>query len=459
MSDRTADSIDRYPPRAIAWYCLTLLLLCYFMYFADRNVLSLIIAPVRQDLNASNAQIGILQGYAFSVLNGVMALPFGWCADRTSRRATLVVGLVLWGCSTVASGFATTFTQLLVTRMGLGIGEAALAPAVFSLIADYFPKRVRGLAVGIYGVGGFAGIGASYLIGGMVLRALKGVSTVILPIVGETSVWHAAFIIVGAITLLLATIVLLTLREPPRLDAKLAHSDDDGAFFPYLLQHRAAFALVIAAYVCLITLAIAWFAWLPAYFIHVFKLPPAEVGLRLGWVTLIAGVLGSAIGGRIADWLTQNQIKGGKLSTILVMFVLAIPCAIGILTSESASLSLVWAFLFTFADGIGFSQYGAVMPEMFPSHMRGRSIAAWNLCSSALSYGLGPLLVGLSVDYLFPGETGLRYALAFVSIPVTIIGITCLWFARKPYDQARLAADPAAPVNMNWLSETRVTEA
>lgn len=450
MTNPEAESGEQYPSVAVAWYGLVLLLLCYFMYFVDRNILSLLVGPVRHDLDINNAQMGLLQGYTVSVFNGLMAIPFGWWADRRSRRNTLVFGLTLWAASTVASGFSNTFEQLLITRMGLGIGEASLSPAAFALISDYFPKSRRGLAVGVYGVGGFAGIGLSYIIGGAVLAAFKGMDRVVLPVVGETTLWHAAFITVGVITLILAAVIAATMTEPPRLGTREASAAIQEPFFGHLRQHWAAFWLVIGGYICLGTVAIGWFAWLPTYFIREFKMAPATVGFQVGWVTTIAGVLGAIVGGFIADWLMRNKVRGGKLPTLFMMFLIWIPCAVGLLLSTNPALSLALVFVFTFADGIGFMQYANVMQEMFPSSMRARSIAAWNVCNSAISYGLGPLLMGGAMDYVFSGDSGPRRSLGFVSLPIILIGALCAWFGRRPYDRARHAADPTSNVDLKW---------
>ena len=447
----TAEDTAKYPAAGVAWYALVVLLLLYFMYFVDRNILTLLVAPVRKDLGINDSQIGILNGYSFSVLNGLFAIPFGWYADRHSRKGVLVFGIALWGCSTIASGFTTTFTQLMLTRMGLGLGEAALAPVAFSLISDYFRKEKRGTAVGVYGIGGFGGIGLSYLIGGAVLAMFRGVDTVDLPLIGATSLWHAAFIAVGSITLLLA-ILTSTIREPPRL-ASLQQASTTGqiGFWAHMRKHWQAFWLVIGAYTCLGILAIGWFAWLPSYFIRVFHMPPVQAGIQVGWTTTIAGVTGAVVGGFIADWLMKRGARGGKVINLAIMFSTWIVCALGIWLSDSVAMSLVWTFLFTFADGIGFMQYGNIMQEMFPPHLRARSVAAWGVCSSMFSYGVGPLMFGLSTDFVFHGDDGLRYALGLVSLPIIVIGLACAYFARRPYDRARLAVDPTVNVDAAWL--------
>jgi MFS family permease len=450
MANQASDDATKYPSAFNAWYGLGCLLLCYFMFFVDRNILTLLVAPVRHDLGINNTEMGILNGYAFSVLNGLFIIPFGWYCDRKNRRNVLIFGITLWALSTIASGFTTTFTQLVLTRMGLGLGEAALSPAAFSLISDYFPKSRRGTAVGIYGIGGFGGIGLSYLIGGAVLASFRGVDTVTLPIVGQTPVWHAAFIVVGLITIGLA-ILMTTIHEPPRLASVAKAATDEQPFFTHLKQHSGAFALVMGGYICLGILAIGWFAWLPSYFIRVFHMVPIQAGIQVGWTTTIAGVTGAVVGGYIADWMMRRGVRGGKVPTLIIMYLAWIPCALGMYFARSPGTALFWTFVFTFADGIGFMQYANVMQEMFPASMRARSIAAWGVTSTILTYGIGPAMFGASLDLVFHGDQGLQSALGLVSLPIILIGITCAWFARKPYDRARYVVDPSQKIDVEWL--------
>lgn len=457
MSRIDIEQVEAYPERVTAWYSLSLFMLCYFMYFSDRNVLTLVVGPVSHDLRITSVQVGLLQGYAFSLLSAVMAFPFGLLADRWSRKGTLVTGLILWGGSTIASGLTVDFHQLLLTRVGLGVGEAALAPAALSLIFDYFPAVVRGRAVGVYGMGGFAGIGGSYLIGGAILRSLHGVDHVTLPVVGSTSVWQASFIVVGLLTMLLALTALVTLREPPRRHLRVAPRPVTTSFFTYLNRHRVSLSCVIIGYICCTILAIGWFAWLPTYFIRRFHMQASHVGLELGWLTLFSGIAGAIASGYLSDWLTRHKVKGGKLATLTIMFYLWIPCAVGILFSRTASLSFFCVAVFTFADGIGFAQYGNVVQEMFPDAMRGRSIAAFNVLVSALSYGLGPLFIGFAADHVFVGQAGLQASLGLIPMPIICLGLCVAWGGRNSYDRARAAADPAADADLLWLNPGTLT--
>lgn len=449
MADRSAKGAA-YPSLGLAWYGLCALLLCYFMFYVDRNILTLLVAPVRRDLGINDTQMGILQGISFSLFYGVMGIPFGWLADRVNRRRLLVFGIAIWGLSTIASGFTTSFTQLVVTRMGLGLGEASLLPAAYSLISDYFPKAQRGRAVGAFGIGGFGGIGLSYIIGGAVLASFRGVDTVTLPLVGTTSLWHAAFIVVGLSTLVLALLVAC-IHEAPRHRTETRAVASEISFTRYLRRHWASFAIVVAAYCCVGIVAIGWFAWLPTYFIRSFKMAPAVVGFEVGWVTTVSGVLGAIAGGFIADWMARRGIRGGKMPTLTILFLAWIPCALGIWYAKSPTLALVCVFVFTFADGIGLQQYANVVQEMFPTHLRARSIAAWIVAMNLLAYGTGPFIYGLATDYLFHSDDGLRLALGIVSLPVILLGLILSWWGRRAYDRSRHAVDPTIAIDPEWI--------
>lgn len=449
---------EEYPSRGFVWYGLVCLLLCYFVFYVDRNILTLLVAPVRRDLGINDTQMGILQGISFSLFYGLMGIPFGWLADRVSRRNILIFGISIWGLSTIASGFTTTFTELVITRMGLGLGEASLLPAAYSLISDYFPKAQRGRAVGAFGIGGFGGIGLSYIIGGAVLASFRGVDTVALPFVGQTSLWHAAFIVVGLGTLVLAVLVA-GVHEAPRLGSRreiVAGAAAQVTFPQHLRKHWVSFTVVVGAYCCVGIVAIGWFAWLPTYFIREFKMAPPVVGFQVGWVTTVSGVLGAVTGGFIADWMMRRGVRGGKLPTLVILFLAWIPCALGIWLFDDPTISLICVFVFTFADGIGLQQYANVMQEMFPNHLRARSIAAWIVCMNFLAYGTGPLLYGLATDYVFHGDTGLRYALGMVSLPVIFLGLALSWWGRKPYDRSRHAVDPVVKVDLAWISAPKL---
>jgi MFS family permease len=210
--DRTNDA--GYPSRGYAWSVVAILVATAILSYTDRQVLSLLVDPIRADLGISDTQISLLLGTAFAVVYGVAGIPLGWLADRTSRRNLIFAGVLVWTVGTLACGFSQSFGQLFAGRLVVGLGEAVLSPAAISLISDYFPPSRRGTAVACFLSGIAMGIGAAILIGGGVLHfvqlgALSGTP------LANLAPWRMVLLLIGAPGLLWA-LVILAIREPVR---------------------------------------------------------------------------------------------------------------------------------------------------------------------------------------------------------------------------------------------------
>ena len=437
-----------WPSTARAWWAVFVLLLCYLMSFVDRNILSLLVAPIRHDLGVSDTEMGLLLGPVFAFFYVLLGLPFGWLVDRRNRRNIIAGGLALWSLMTVLAGLAANFGELAAARVGLAVGEAGLMPAAFSLLGDYFPPERRGRAVGIFGVGGFTGIGGAYVAGGAILHVFAGVSQVSLPVFGTVALWQATLILVGLATSGLA-VLMLSVMEVPRAGGPVtvpvgAPAGGNTTIFAYIGSNKRTFTTIYFAYTCVALIAFGWFAWLPSYFIRQFAMIPANAGLAIGSITTVAGVVGSVIGGILADRLTARGTVGGKFSIILIIWLGWIPATLGLLVSENLGVSLACVALFMFVDGIGLIQFGAVIQDMTPARLRGRAVAIWYLVTNIIGNGLGPVLIPLASDHLFSGPGATRYAMVLVTLPVLLIGLTLSLIGRRPYDVTRAALTVAA---------------
>jgi len=198
-----------------AWYSVFILLLAFVFSFIDRIILSLLVGPIKADLNVSDSAMGFLMGLAFAIFYTLLGLPIARLADRYSRRLIIGTGVFLWSMATAACGLARNYTQLLLARIGIGVGEAALSPAAYSMIADLFPKEQIGRAISVYQSGAFFGAAIAFSVGGAVIGMTSGVETLDWPIVGSIKPWQAAFIIVGLPGVLMAAL-MATIREPAR---------------------------------------------------------------------------------------------------------------------------------------------------------------------------------------------------------------------------------------------------
>jgi MFS family permease len=196
-----------YPRPAYAWYVVVILFLAFTVSYIDRQIISLLVDPIKADLGISDTQIGLLQGFAFTVFYTFAGIPLGRLADRKNRKIIITVGMFLWSLMTAACGLAKTFTHLFIARVGVGIGEASLSPAANSMITDYFPKDKRGKPVALYFMGVYVGVGLSFILGGMVISWVASTGEVVLPLVGELSAWQLTFMIVSIPGLLLVCLM------------------------------------------------------------------------------------------------------------------------------------------------------------------------------------------------------------------------------------------------------------
>jgi len=216
MTDATLPPLTKRS-YAYEWYVVVICMLAYIFSFVDRQILALMIEPIKHDLQLSDTQFSLLHGLAFSLFYAVMGIPIALLADRYSRPKIIAIGVAFWSLATAACGLSRSFAHMFLARIGVGVGEAALSPATYSMLSDMFPRDKLGRAVGIYSIGSFIGGGMAFLIGGYVINLLKSVDSVVVPWVGAMRPWQVTFFIVGLPGLLVALLILLTVRDPQRL--------------------------------------------------------------------------------------------------------------------------------------------------------------------------------------------------------------------------------------------------
>lgn len=217
MTAPDRDDETGYPNPRYAWYVVCVLTVAYLLSFLDRQILALLVGPIRQDLDISDTQVSLLGNLAFGIFYTLLGLPLGRAADRFSRRGIIAAGVATWCLMTAACGLARNFVQLFLARVGVGVGEAALNPAALSMISDYFPRRTRGRALTFYNMGVSLGVGVALIFGGQVIAWVAAAPPVELPGIGVLRAWQTVFILVGLPGLLIA-LLMLTVREPVRRD-------------------------------------------------------------------------------------------------------------------------------------------------------------------------------------------------------------------------------------------------
>ncbi|MFM0394981.1 spinster family MFS transporter [Paraburkholderia phytofirmans] len=401
VADDAAVKRPLYP-----WYVLAVLLLIYGIQMLDRQVVAILLEPIRHEFGLDDKQLGLLGSLSFALAYAVTCVPLGIAADRIARKHLLSAVLVVWSLFTAVSGLAHSFWQLLLARIVVGGAESGNNPAAMSLLADYFGPRNRATAVGIYFLGSSLGLFGGFLIGGTIA-----------PVYG----WRAALLVAGVPGLILAALLLLTVREPQRgaLDsvdreqnAEMRSSLKD--VLRWIWSQRSARLLVATNISTSFTVA-GFITWMASFLIRSHGMDAHAVGLSLGFGLGTAIAIGSVAGGMLADRVGRSK---ARFRTMLIgLCVLAsVPVFATALIVSDARLAIG---LLSIACALNAMQYGptySLLLTLVPSHMRATSNSVVFFLSNFVGYGVGPFVVGVLSDAMvhsFAGES-LRISLGTV---------------------------------------------
>lgn len=423
---------DDFPAPGLASYVAGVLVLGWTLAYLDRQIIVILIEQLRHALHLSDTEISLVQGFAFSLFFVLAGLPIGRLVDRANRRNILFVGILLWSVATIACGLASSFWELFAARMVVGVGEACLAPASFSIIADVIRPQRRGTAMGLMVAGTSIGNAASIFSGGLILQKLGPLGSITLPLVGTVAPWQCVFFLVGAPGLLLC-LLLLTIPEPERRE-RAAKDGDASRFFAALRQRPLSFALAYLAFALNMVGGYAVSVWAPVILMRVHHMPPGQVGMLIGAILLLVGTSGATIGGWVGDWLTQKMPQMGRLVVPLLSYgAMALVLLLWVKIDSAAYTILVFLLIGPlFGNMINGSSYPA-LSQMVPNEMRGQTIAVYLLIANLMGLGLAPTGVALITDYILRDPQMVRESVILVSLPAVLLGAACAWFAQKPY--------------------------
>jgi MFS family permease len=425
---------DRPTSLPYAWYVVFVLMLCYALSLIDRQILSLLVAPMKRDLHINDTRIGLLQGLSFALFYTLAGLPLGKLADTYSRRRLITTGVLAWSVMTAACSVARNFWSLFLARVGVGVGEATLSPAAFSLIADSFPPAQLGLALSVYSMGIYLGSGLAMIVGGAVVQELSRSPQLTLPILGTITSWRATFLIVGLPGLFVAPLTL-TMHEPQR--RSLLRAADGTVAQPDLRevwQHlRSRIWSVVGISLGMVFQAVcgyAFLAWGPTFLQRTYGWPVSHAGRTLGALTLIFGCLGMYVGGSLCDYW---QRRGVLEAPLRVGVCSAAGCALFfpvafLAGNPTRSIPLLAIAIFLLAMPIG-SSYAALQ-LIFPNQLRGQVSALFLFILSFGGLSLGPLLPGMLTDYIFHSE---RMMGASLAVTIGVASLLMLMLFRGTY--------------------------
>jgi MFS family permease len=412
---------DDYPRRGYAWTVVAILIATAVLSYTDRQVLSLLVDPIRAELGISDTQVSVLLGTAFAVVYGIAGIPLGYLADRTSRRNLILAGVLVWSVGTLACGLSQSFGQLFASRLVVGLGEAVLSPAAISLISDYFPPARRGTAVGCFLSGIAMGIGASILIGGGVLHLVQ-IGTFAGTPLATLSAWRLVLLIIGAPGLLWA-LAILAIREPVRRSAEGPQEEaaPQASGWRSVGSARVIPIYLVVALASLVDNAVG--AWAPSLLTREFHLDRAQVGMQLGLLLTAAFGGGVLLGGWLADRAGAHGGWSRKLLVCLVAGALILPVAAAMNAGDvNLVLGSVPAY-FALSGIVTACGFSAIL-DVVPNRSRGLAMAISFFLNVAIGGAVGPTAVALASEHVFGAAAGLGPALAMtVAVTYAVVGL------------------------------------
>ncbi|KAB7742669.1 MFS transporter [Parvibaculum sedimenti] len=411
-------------------YALGLLMMAYTANYVDRQILSILLQPIKMELGLSDTQLGFLSGITFALFYATLGIPIAVWADRGNRRNIIALALTIFSGMTVVCGSVTSFAQLALARIGVGVGEAGSSPPAHSMISDMFPPEKRASAMGVYSLGINIGILIGFLVGGWVSQWYG---------------WRAAFYVVGVPGLIIALLVRFTLKEPVRGHADGLTLQGEGAapriaeVFRLLWSQRSfrhiAFGSALAAMG-----GYAGVTWLPAFLSRSFAMTPGEIGTALALIIGISGGAGTYFTGHFADRLAKRDIRW-NVWVVAIVVGICFPFSIALYLSAGKVAALTIFVIPAFGGAAYIAPSLAMTQALVTVRMRAAASAVLFLVLNLIGMGLGPQLAGLLSDLYHPtyGQESLRYALLTISVVWVWAAVHYLLAARTLKDDIERA--------------------
>jgi MFS family permease len=424
------------PSVRAGWYAAIVLMLCYALSYVDRVILGLLVPQIKADLGINDTLMGLLQGFSFALFYAVMGLPLGRIADSTNRRNLISVCIAFWSFFTAACAGARSYATLFLARTGVGIGEAGLHPAAYSMLSDCFPKERLGAALSVYYMGQVIGSSLALIVGGTVVQIVSHRPDVSLPVLGSIASWRLTFLIVGLPGLLFA-LLLFTLREPVRRGMlRTSIGKEKLSLGETLAEVRKRWQSVVGISVGFIFHAACLYgftSWVPPYFLRVHGWSIGETGRALGLLVIAFGCAGLYLGGYLSERWQRRGFTDAPLRV-------AIPCAIGILLflvpamlmpTGGWSLALIGPGVFCLVLPMG--TVGAALTVIFPNQVRAQVSALYLFILNLGGLTLGPLLPGVFTDYVFRDPNMLGASIALTMAIAGAVMLTIYLATLRPY--------------------------
>jgi predicted MFS family arabinose efflux permease len=441
MSVAIATTDTETAPRD-AWLLVAVLTAAAVLSYTDRQILSLIVDPVRASLHISETQIGLIQGAAFAVLYACVGLPLGRAADILPRKRVILTGILVWSCATVASGFAASFWTLFAARLCVGFGEAALAPAALSLIASAFPAERRGLAIGVFLTGIVIGTGASFGGGGALLAFAESSHVHALPILGAMEPWRVVMILAGLPGFPIALALLLLRDIPHRERGGFARALSLAPLFRAFAARKDVLLPLYGALALSTIGDYAFFSWVPTFMSRVYHASSGTIAFDLAVTAIGAGLVGTLGGSVLSDMVERRG--GARLMFAALFFVLALPATlIGFMPNFVLVLDAftLWLLVSSVTGTVAIT----ALQELLPDDARGVATATISFCNTLVGLGLGPVLVAIATQYFFGTPLAVGKAITLVVFPAAALGAVLFLVAGRRAQNTRSSVSVSVP--------------
>ena len=403
---------------AVRAYTVGLLTFIYTANYVDRQIVAILLQSIKLDMGLSDTQLGLLSGLAFAIFYATLGIPIAYLADRMSRKKIIIVSLSLFSVMTIICGYAQNFAQLLLARIGVGVGEAGTSPPSHAMIADMYAPNERATPLAIFALGINIGLLIAFLVGGWVNHHYG---------------WRTAFQVVALPGLFLVVVAMFTLRDPPRglSDGHEAQEAPPlGKVTLYILHNKTLRHLIIGS-TLVVTVGYGAIAWLPTYFVRVHAMTTIEVGQILALLIGIGGGIGTALGGYFADRLGKRDVRW-NLWLIILLAMIGLPFSVSAYLATDTTWAIV---LLAFPVSVGALYFGptlAMLHTLVKPEMRSLASAILLFINNIIGLGLGPLMIGVLSDY-FSTDYGAR-ALPYAMVASALLAIWAsfhLWLASR----------------------------
>lgn len=382
---------------------LGVLLFVYILNFADRVLLGVMAVPIKADLGLTDTELGLLGGTAFALFYATLGVPIAWLADRKSRSWIITIALVTWSGFTALCAAATSFPQLFLARLGVGIGEAGGVAPSYSLISDYFPPGQRARALGFYSFGIPIGSAVGLAFGGLMAAAFD---------------WRTAFLVMGLLGIAIAPLFKFIVRDPVRggLDDEKNRSLPGVNFnvreTASVLKSKPSFWFLSLGSAMSATASYGISFWIPSFYVRSFSLSLADVSLIYASLILVGGVAGVWIGANLGDKFGPERPAAYVLIPVVALLV-SLPFFVGTVSTGNLYISLSLLAVPTALGGMGYGTILTAVQHIVPPALRSTGSAIFLLINNLIGLGLGSLVLGVISDAMTQqyGSESLRYAL------------------------------------------------